>query len=397
MRHSAKLTIAFLIAAMMLAVLTGCGGGEEGSVPSSVPTPSASESVSPSMEQSTPEKDDPLREEGSTPSLSPTPSAPEEDGPLLITSSGELQGELYAAISEVRQPRPMDAAGMVWSQAPEIDVKNLYYELIAQYPELKYAYDVAATVENGLLTCRISYMSHKTGDYPADWQGVCVDTIPELLEAAEAHLGEESLLIRLTDPALDPDQINYALQQVGGGYVICALSRDGTALTYSPAMGLTMDECLALLEQAEALAAETAGALLDDGMTERERAETLYRHLSENVKYDRRYYSDRANMPYDSQTAIGALRDGVAVCGGYSGALKLLFEQADIPCYNVTGTCGSEYHMWNIARLDGAWLWFDATADRGLSPQFELQHFAQGELEDRYSWDSVQLNWLLQE
>ena len=77
--------------------------------------------------------------------------------------------------------------------------------------------------------------------------------------------------------------------------------------------------------------------------------------------------------------------------------MKLLFSQVDIPCYNVTGVFGSENHMWNIAYLDNQWLWFDATADRGLSPKFELCHFAQEELEERYSWDSVQLNWLLTE
>ncbi len=67
MRRPIKLTIALLIAAyLMLAVLTGCHGGEEGSVPSSAPTPPASESLSPPTEQ----------------------SIPEEDGPLLITTSG---------------------------------------------------------------------------------------------------------------------------------------------------------------------------------------------------------------------------------------------------------------------------------------------------------------------
>ena len=240
-------------------------------------------------------------------------------------------------------------------------------------------------------------MPHKTGNYPADWQGITVDTIPELIETAEAHLGSEPLNIRMTDPAMDPDQISYALQQVGGGYILCSLSQDGTQLTYSPAMGMTMEECLTLLEQAETLAAEAAEKRIDDTMTKREQAEALYRYLTEYVQYDRRYYSDRANMPYDSQTAVGALRDGVAICGGYSLALKLLFEQADIPCYTATGLYGSEHHMWNIADLDGHWLWFDATADRGLSPKFELCHFAQEELEERYSWDSIQLSWLLSE
>lgn len=284
---------------------------------------------------------------------------------------------------------------MVWEQQAEIDIRNLYYELIGQHPELKYAYDITAEPESGALTCQISYMPHKTGNYPADWQGISVDTIPELIATAEAHLGVEPLDIRMTDPAMDPDQISYALQQVGGGYILCSLSQDGTQLTYSPAMGMTMDECLALLEQAEELTAETVETLIDDTMTKREQAETLYRYLAEHVKYDQRYYTDRPNMPYDSQTAIGALRDGVAICGGYSHALKLLFSQVDIPCYNVTGVFGSENHMWNIAYLDNQWLWFDATADRGTPHHLELRHFARKTLDERASWDSVQLNWLL--
>ena len=48
-------------------------------------------------------------------------------------------------------------------------------------------------------------------------------------------------------------------------------------------------------------------------------------------------------------------------------------------------------------RLDGQWLWFDATADRGMSPQFEFRHFAQEELDPRYSWDASQLDQLLAE
>lgn len=383
-----KTTLTLLVlTAIVLSLLSGCG--TDSSVPDH--TPPVENSADGSQVAPDAEDDSDLPE---TPGPAPQP---EDPSPLSISTPKELQEELYAAISEVRQPLPMEVSQMVWDQRPEIDLRNLYYELIGQHPELKYAYDITAELENGALTCQISYMPHKTGNYPADWQGITVDTIPELIETAEAHLGSEPLNIRMTDPAMDPDQISYALQQVGGGYILCSLSQDGTQLTYSPAMGMTMEECLTLLEQAETLAAEAAEKLIDDTMTKREQAETLYRYLTEYVQYDQRYYSDRANMPYDSQTAVGALRDGVAICGGYSLALKLLFEQADIPCYTATGIYGSEHHMWNIADLDGHWLWFDATADRGLSPKFELCHFAQEELEERYSWDSVQLSWLLSE
>lgn len=367
-----KFTLLWVMAQLTVLLLVGCAAGEKD--PELTPPSVGSESTDPSVE---------------------IPVEPTEVTPLNITDAEMLQEELYAAISEVRQPFPMEVSQMVWDQQAEIDIRNLYYELIGQHPELKYAYDITAELESGALTCQISYMPHKTGNYPADWQGISVDTIPELIATAEAHLGVEPLDIRMTDPAMDPDQISYALQQVGGGYILCSLSQDGTQLTYSPAMGMTMDECLALLEQAEELTAETVETLIDDTMTKREQAETLYRYLAEHVKYDQRYYTDRPNMPYDSQTAIGALRDGVAICGGYSHALKLLFSQVDIPCYNVTGVFGSENHMWNIAYLDNQWLWFDATADRGASHHLELRHFARKTLDERASWDSVQLNWLL--
>ncbi len=384
-----KTTLTLLVlTGIFLSLLSGCG--TDSRVPHNTPPPVENPTDGSQVAPDAGDDLDLLK----TPEPAPQP---EEPSPLSISTSTELQEELYAAISEVRQPLPMEVSQMVWDQTPEIDIRNLYYELIDQHPELKYAYEITVELESGALTCHLSYMPHKTGNYPADWQGITVDTIPELIETAAAHLGSEPLNIRMTDSAMDPDQISYALQQVGSGYILCSLSKDGTQLIYSPAMGMTIEECLALLKQAEELAAEAAKKLIDDTMTKREQAETLYRYLTEYVQYDRRYYSDRANMPYDSQTAVGALRDGVAICGGYSHALKLLFEQAGIPCYTATGTFGGENHMWNIAYLDGHWLWFDATADRGLSPRFELRHFAQEELEERYFWDSTQLDQLLEE
>lgn len=106
------------------------------------------------------------------------------------------------------------------------------------------------------------------------------------------------------------------------------------------------------------------------------------------VSYDQRYYSDRRSMPYESQTALGALRDGVAICGGYSHGVKLLFQKAGIPCYNVTGKYFGENHMWNIALLDGQWLWFDATSDRGSTGEYGFLRFALAELDStKYQWN----------
>ena len=317
---------------------------------------------------------------------------------LIAQTQEDVENELYAAILTLRQPAPMDISSVAFDMEPELAVKNLYYGLTARFPEIKYAYDLEAQTENGILNCRVSYMPYMTGDWPESCAGAQeVSSAEELMRAAEAHIGAQDYPIRLTDTSLTPDDMSRVLQQAGGGYILCALNRDATAITYSPAMGMKIEDCMALLEQADTLAAQIAAQVTDDSMTEMEKAQALYTYLTVNVQYDRRYYSDRSNMPYDSQTAIGALRDNLAICGGYSNALKLLFEQAGITCYNVTGKCSRENHMWNIARIDSQWLWFDATSDRGISTPDSFRQFALTELDhERYTWEQTWVDVLLQ-
>lgn len=115
----------------------------------------------------------------------------------------------------------------------------------------------------------------------------------------------------------------------------------------------------------------------------------LYAWLTENVQYDRRYYTDPASMPYNSTTAYGALSDHLAICGGYAQALQLLFEKAGIPCVTVSGVSSGENHMWDLAFLDGEWRYFDATSDRGMQ-QFGFRKF--GVTADGltgYTWDEA--------
>lgn len=48
--------------------------------------------------------------------------------------------------------------------------------------------------------------------------------------------------------------------------------------------------------------------------------------------------------------------------------------------------------MWNLALLDGRWLYFDATSDRGMA-QFGFRKFAvTGEELTGYTWDE---DWML--
>ena len=334
--------------------------------------------------------------ETQAPVETPAPVETAAPEPMVITAGSreELKNAMVGAIEGLCPRLTAEIAGSCLEQ-PEMDVRNLYYEIAAARPELKYAYDLEIGSEAGSLVCTFHYMPYKTGDFPEGFAGQEAGSIPELIALAEENIGQEAVPVRITKWELDPDSMNRALQQAGGGYLLCMLNRDATAIQYQASYGTDMETGLAALAETDRLAEQVIAQVVTPGMSQREKAEALYAYVTSTVSYDQRYYTDKSNMPYESQTALGALRDGVAICGGYSHAVKLLFEKAGIPCYNVTGKYFNENHMWNIALLDGQWLWFDATADRGSTGEFGFLRFGLTELDGtKYAWDQEQLQWL---
>ena len=71
----------------------------------------------------------------------------------------------------------------------------------------------------------------------------------------------------------------------------------------------------------------------------------------------------------------------------FAAALQTLFNKAGIPCYTVSGSMGGEYHMWDIAYLDGQWRYFDATSDRGRADYWFNYFNVSAEQLTRYEWD----------
>ena len=85
----------------------------------------------------------------------------------------------------------------------------------------------------------------------------------------------------------------------------------------------------------------------------------------------------------------GTLHDSLAICGDYAQAFQLLLEQAGIPCVTVSGKLGAENHMWDLARIDGQWLYFDPTSDRGRAAYgFQCFGVEAGSLEG-HTWDQA--------
>ena len=321
-----------------------------------------------------------------TGSLPGNPDIP--DGPVAVSTMEELTQQIEAAIAVAEQPPAMDISALPPQDDMDIAVKNLYYGVLSEHPEYKYAYDIKAQIgSDGLLNCEISYMPYRTGNYPEGFDGVEISSLTDLISVSREHLSQQSLPIRITNRDLKVDDMSRALQQSGGGYILCSLNRDGTAITFTPQNNLSQQECAAKLEQIDRLADEAIAACVQPDMNQEEKAQALYAYLTENVRYDHRYYSDWANMPYDSTTAYGALADHLAICGGYAQALQVLFEKSGIPCYTVSGKMGAENHMWNIAYLNGKWCYFDPTSDRGRASYGFLYCGVDADALTRYEWN----------
>lgn len=320
------------------------------------------------------------------PTESENPDSGEEV--LCVTDTAQIKAELNDAIATVRQPAAFVIAALEDTSDLKMDVQNLYNSLLSEHPAYKYAYDMQVSVSNGVLRCTFSYMPYRSGDYPTGFQGVEAACLNDLIRIAWDNKTKESVSIRITDPELTVDDMNKALQQAGGSYILCQLNEDGTAITFAPQNNLGRTEALEHLSEIDRLTSKVVDEIITADMTGAEKAEALYTYVTENVRYDQRYYADRDNMPYDSQTAYGALHDGLAICGGYAQAVQRLFEAADIPCYTVTGTMGGENHMWNIAYLDGVWRYYDATSDRGRAAYWFNYFGVPSEQLARYEWDT---------
>lgn len=269
------------------------------------------------------------------------------------------------------------------NQLPEHYVLNAYHNVLSEKSELKYAYEIQTKYDEDtqIVTCSIKYMPYKLGFEENELQKDArkVYTLKELISIAQDNLTETSVDIMIMNKELNVDDMQNALQQAGYGYILCSLNQDATQITMSPANYKTREESLSYIEETNLLADEILKDIVTDSMTDEEKIYAVYSYVAANTAYDHRYYSNRDEMPYESMTAYGALKDNLAICGGYSWAVRLLLDKLGIECYNVNGKSHGEYHMWNVIKYEGKYLYFDATYDRGITPELGYTRFAMSE------------------
>lgn len=347
--------------------------------PTVKPTPAPTETLAPTFDpEPTPEP---------TSSPEPTPEPPQ--GPL---DDAAILRRFTEAITAMEPSVQLNVAGREWTYGAENDLKNLYYQVLSQHQELKYAYDMTAALTGDTAECSFSYMPYKTGAYAGGLPEGShpVNSLHDAVVMAQSLCdGREHLSIGITDPSLAVEDLQRAVAQAGYGWIVCTLSRDGTEILAAPPVDGSLADAVEQIQESFRLAGAILEDLGTDGMTAREKLEAVYDYITETVSYDYRYYSDRDNMPYASTVALGALRDQLAICGGYSHALETLLDMCGIENYTVSGESHGEYHAWNYVVLDGVGYYCDPTADRGGSRTHFLMTEADMDTLGHYRWNAA--------
>lgn len=373
--------VAFLFCACCLLCLTACADAPVS------PPPQSSEPAGP---DGTAEQNPSASQPQLPPDGGPT-SGTEEAAPSAPMTDEEIGCRYAEAITALEPAVTLNVAGREWIYGPENDLKNLYYGVLSQNQALKYAYDMTVEVSGDTAECAFLYMPYKTGAY-AGGLPAGSHTVGSLHDAdvvAQSMIdGKEHLSIAIVDPALEVEDLQRAVGQGGYGWIVCSLSRDGTELLASPPIGMTLPQCVDSINESFRLASDILAEIVTEDMTDWEKAEAIYTYITENVAYDFRYYSGKNDMPFASTVALGALRDHLAICGGYSHAFETLLDLCGIENYTVSGICNGEYHAWNYVILDSEGYYCDPTADRGgrnghfLLTEEELENLG------GYEWDA---------
>lgn len=94
--------------------------------------------------------------------------------------------------------------------------------------------------------------------------------------------------------------------------------------------------------------------LLNENMTETEKAYIVAKWIVDNAQYD---------LTYSSQSHYGSdfYVDHNLVCEGYTTLYNTMLKFLNINAYGVLGTSKGGNHMWSINNLDGIWKYTDVT------------------------------------
>ena len=117
------------------------------------------------------------------------------------------------------------------------------------------------------------------------------------------------------------------------------------------------------IRKIESKIAEFETTNIKDNMNVRDKIKAFHDYLINNSVYDKERAkaiengNDSENN--NSHKATGPLIDGIALCSGYSDAMKIYLDILVVPNYKISNSI----HIWNLVYLNGEWLHLDLTWD----------------------------------
>ena len=261
----------------------------------------------------------------------------------------DLDESLYPFPDELMNPDSISSYNDNMRNAYQLMVAAAY----AYAESVKMSVSVVNADAAGRTTYKISFLSatSPSGMYmPGDTTGRYPD--------AENSFTHYSLSPRGEGGALPIESLGSVMEVATSNQLYFAVSNGYKPL---PAAG-------SAAETVYLLAKAALNSIIDDGMTDTEKALAIYDWLAVNVSYDNLVAENSAVENIGAYNAFyleGVFVDGVAVCDGIAKAYSLMCGLEGVHAYKVMGlsklTSPAVGHTWNAVVAEGEFYYVDAT------------------------------------
>ena len=107
------------------------------------------------------------------------------------------------------------------------------------------------------------------------------------------------------------------------------------------------------------MATQVLDEVIEDGMTDYEKEEAVYKWMVKNIGHGRGGVISRPGMDRSAFTPHDVLLSKGAVCVGYATTFRLFMNMLGMDCHIVH----NEYHSWDLVQLDDEWYHVDIYSD----------------------------------
>ncbi len=101
---------------------------------------------------------------------------------------------------------------------------------------------------------------------------------------------------------------------------------------------------------------------IKDDLSTTDKIKAFHDYIINNTMYDKETAANMDNYDYEvseSHTAVGLLKNHLALCGGYSDIMSIYMTKLGVPNIRIS----ADKHVWNLAYTNKQWLHLDATWD----------------------------------